>query len=89
MSPQLLLVLMVALVTATLTGLVTRKPFYYLPLYWILSVCCLLVGQELGTIAGWSSLTVGDVQLGVGLAVNLILLVVWRIAYLWYTHTGR
>lgn len=89
MSPQLLLVLMVALVAATLTGLVTRKPFYYLPLYWVLSVCCMLVGQELGTIAGWTTLTVGDVELGAGLLMNLLLLLAWRVAYLWYTHDGR
>lgn len=86
MSPQLLLVLMVALVSATMTGLVTRKPFYYLGLYWLLSLCAMLVGQELGTARGWTRFTVGDVQIGAGLAVNLVMLVGWRLAYLWYNQ---
>ena len=51
MSPQLLLVLMVGLVVATLTGLFSRRPIYYLPLYWLLSVCALLIGQEVGRMA--------------------------------------
>ena len=86
MSPQLLLVLMVALIAATLTGLFSRKPIYYLGIFWVVSVCALLIGQELGTISGWTRFTVGDVQIGAGLMVNVVFLLGWRAAYLWYNH---
>lgn len=86
MSPQLLLVLMIALVAATLTGLVTRRPIYYLALYWMLSVCSLLIGQEVGRAINWSYLTVGDVQVGAGIVINLALLGALWLGGLWYNH---
>jgi hypothetical protein len=89
MSPQLLLVLLVALVCATVTGLVTRRPFYFLALYWALSLCSMLVGQELGTAAHWRRFTVGDVQIGAGLAVNVLMLIGWRAAHLWYNQLRK
>lgn len=86
MAPQLLLVLMVALVCATVTGLLTRRSIAYLPLYWLIAVCAMLVGQELGRAAGWTFLTVGDVEVGAGLAVDALAIVGLRVFSLWYTH---
>jgi len=88
MSPQLLLVLMVALVTASITGLCTRKPFYYLPLYWVLSVCGLLVGEVIGLALSLKLLVVGQVQLGAGLIVTLMIMVGLQMASLWYNPGG-
>jgi hypothetical protein len=87
-SPQLLLVLMVALVTASLTGLCTRKPFYYLPIYWVLSVSGLLIGQVIGRAANLSLLVVGQVQLGAGLICTLMIMVGLYLLSLWY-NPGR
>jgi hypothetical protein len=83
-SPQLLLVLMVALVTASITGLLTRKPFYYLPLYWVLSVTGLLVGQVIGKALHMAILVVGQVELGAGLLVTAIMIIALHFAALWY-----
>lgn len=88
MSPQLLLVLMVALVTASVTGLCTRKPFYYLPIYWVLSVCGLLIGQVLGRAASLNLLVVGQVHLGAGLLVTLMIMVGLSLLSVWY-NPGR
>lgn len=86
MSPQLLLVLMVALVCATVTGLLIRRSITYLPLYWLIAVCAMLIGQELGRAAGWTFLTVGDVEVGAGLAVDALAIVGLRVFSLWYTR---
>ncbi|HWE61995.1 MAG TPA: hypothetical protein VHB98_09800 [Chloroflexota bacterium] len=86
MSPQLLLVLMVALLAATLTGLFTRRPIYYLPLYWLVSVCALLIGQEIGRAAGWTFLTVGDVEIGAGIAINILAVAGLSLFGLWYNQ---
>lgn len=89
MSPPLLLVLMVALLAATVTGLLTRRPFFYLPLYWVLSVSALLIGQEIGQVAGWKFLRIGEVELGAGLLVNAAMLVGLRVFSLWYNQQHR
>lgn len=86
MSPQLLLVLMVALVCATFTGLLTRRSFAYLPLYWLIAVCAMLIGQELGTAAGWTFLTIGDVEIGAGLVADALAILGLRLCSLWYTR---
>jgi hypothetical protein len=88
-SPQLLLVLMVALLTASITGVFTRKPIYYLPLYWVVGVCALLIGQVLGRAAGITRFTVGEVELGVGLVLNVAMLIGMQILGLWYNIRGR
>ncbi|MGH2343611.1 MAG: hypothetical protein ACRDG4_00175 [Chloroflexota bacterium] len=89
MSPQLLLVLMVALLTASVTGLFTRKPIYYLAVYWLVGVCAMLIGQVLGRAAGITRFTVGEVELGVGLVVNVAMLIGMHWLGLWYTVRGR
>lgn len=89
MSPQLLLVLMVALLTASVAGLCTRRPFYYFPLYWLIGVSALLIGQVLGKAAGITRGTVGEVELGVGLALNLLMLVGMHWLGLWYNARSR
>lgn len=86
MSPPLLLVLVLALLAATITGLCTRRAFYYLPFYWVLSVCSLLVGQELGRAAGWTFLAVGDVEVGAGLAINVAAVAGVSVFGLWYNQ---
>jgi hypothetical protein len=86
MSPQLLLVLMVALVTASAAGLVTRKPFYYLPIYWVVGVVALLIGQVFGKAANIRFLNVGEVELGTGLIANLALLIGLHYVTLWYNQ---
>lgn len=88
MSPQLLLVALVALMAATLTGLVTRRHFLFLPLFWAISICALLIGQEVGRIAHVGLLAIGEVEIGVGLAVNAAAIVGLRIFTLWYNQ-GR
>jgi hypothetical protein len=88
-SPQLLLVLMVALVTATLTGLLTRKSFLYLPLYWVVSVCALLMGQVIGRAAGITFVTLGQVELGTGLVITIIMMTGLHVFILWYNHLNR
>jgi hypothetical protein len=87
MSPQLLLVLIVAFVAASFAGLVTRKPLYYLPVYWVLGVVALLIGQVFGRAAGVTFLNVGSVELGMGLACNLAMFVGLRLAGLWYNQS--
>lgn len=89
MSPQLLLVLMVALLTASFAGLCSRRPFYYLPIYWLIGVSALLIGQVFGKAAGITRGTVGDVELGVGLAVNLVMLLSMHWLGLWYNARSR
>ena len=89
MSPQLLLVLMVALLTASVTGLFTRRPFYYFPLYWLIGVSAMLIGQVMGRAAGITRFTVGEVELGVGLALNLAMVVSMHYLGLWYNARGR
>ncbi len=89
MSPQLLLVLLVALLTASLTGLITRQSFIYLPVYWLIGVCAMLIGQVFGRAAGFTFLTVGQVQLGAGLLVNLVMLLSAHYLGLWYNGRGR
>ena len=84
MSPQLLLVLMVALVTASVTGLLTRRSFIYLPVYWVLGVSALLIGQVVGRAAGWHLLEVGQVELGAGLILTAIMMVGLHMLGLWY-----
>jgi hypothetical protein len=86
MSPQLLLVLMVALVTASAAGLATRKPFYFLPIYWLVGVIGLLIGQVFGKAANLRFLNVGEVELGTGLLINLAMLVSLQFASLWYNQ---
>jgi hypothetical protein len=86
MSPQLLLVLMVALVTASAAGLVTRKPFYYLPVYWFVGVIGLLIGQVFGKAANIRILNIGEVELGTGLIVNLAMLIGLQYLILWYNQ---
>jgi hypothetical protein len=80
---------MVALLAATVTGLLTRRPFFYLPLYWVLSVSALLIGQEIGQVAGWQFLRIGEVELGAGLLVNAAMLVGLRVFSLWYNQQHR
>ncbi|MDB5058875.1 MAG: hypothetical protein JWO59_2347 [Chloroflexi bacterium] len=75
---------MVALVTASFTGLVTRKPFYYLPIYWVIGVVALLIGQVFGRAGAITFLNVGQVELGTGLVVNLGLIVALQYVTLWY-----
>lgn len=84
MSPDLLLVLIVALVTASITGLITRRPFFYLPLYWVLGVSAMLIGQVLGRAAGVHFLEVGQVQLGVGLIITICMMAGLHLLSLWY-----
>lgn len=89
MSPQLLLVLMVALLTASIAGLISRRPFYYLPLYWLIGVCAMLIGQVFGKAAGITHFMVGEVEMGAGLAVNAAMLIAMHYLGLWYTTRGR
>ena len=86
MSPELLLVLMVALLTATAFGLFSRRPFYYLPLYWLVGVCALLIGQVIGRGLGLKLGVVGQVQLGAGLVVNLVMLIGVHLFSVWYNQ---
>ena len=87
MSPQLLLVLIVAFVTASIAGLAGRKPLLYLPLYWALSVVALLIGQVVGRAAGIVAFCVGSVELGVGLVCTLTMFVCLRVAAVWYNQS--
>ncbi len=87
MSPQLLLVLIIAFVVASLVGLSTRKPLYYLPVYWAMSVVALLIGQVLGRAAGVTLLCVGSVEVGAGLACNVALFTGLRVAAVWYNQS--
>ena len=87
MSPQLLLVLIVAFVTASVAGLVARKPLLYLPVYWVLGVVALLIGQVFGRAAGINFMNVGSVELGVGLAFNLAMFAGLRFATMWYNQS--
>ena len=87
MSPQLLLVLIVAFVTASVAGLVARKPLLYLPVYWVLGVVALLIGQVFGHAAGINFMNVGSVELGVGLAFNLAMFASLRFAGVWYNQS--
>lgn len=86
MSPQLLLVLMVAVITATCCGLVTRRSFICFPVYWALGVVALLVGQVIGRAAGIGLLNVGIVELGAGLTMNFIALLALEYATQWYNQ---
>lgn len=89
MSPELLLVILIALLTASVAGLVTRRPFYYLPLYWVLGVCALLLGQVVGRAAGVTALTIGDVEVGAGLLVNCAMIAGLHVFGLWYNQARR
>ena len=86
-SPQLFLVLIIAFVAASVVGFITRKPLYYLPAYWVMSVVALLIGQVLGRAAGVERLCVGSVEVGVGLACIVAIFVGLRVAELWYNHS--
>jgi hypothetical protein len=77
---------MVAFITASCAGLATRRPFYYLPVYWVVGVVSMLIGQVFGRAAGIDFLNVGLVELGAGLAVNLAVLVALQYATLWYNQ---
>ena len=87
MSPQLLLVLIIAFVVASIAGLATRKPLYYLPVYWVLTVVAMLVGQVLGRAAGIERFCIGSVEVGVGLACSLAMFAGLKIASLWYNQS--
>lgn len=89
MSPQLVLVLIVALVTASLAGLATRRPIYYLAIYWVVGVVALLIGQVFGRFANVRWLNIGQVELGTGLIVNLVLFLGLHYFALWYTAKKR
>jgi hypothetical protein len=80
---------MVALVTATLTGLLTRKSFLYLPVYWVVSVCALLMGQVIGRAAGLKFGIMGQVELGTGLVITIIMMVGLHLFILWYNQLNR
>jgi hypothetical protein len=88
MSPQLLLVLIVATLTATVAGLVSRRPIYFFPVYWLLGVVGILVGQVLGRAGGINFFNVGLLELGTGLIVNLMILIGFHYSLLWYTRRG-
>jgi hypothetical protein len=79
--------LIIGFVIASLAGLGTRKPLYYLPVYWVLSVVALLIGQVLGRAAGVERFSVGSVEVGVGLACNLVMFAGLKIAALWYNQS--
>ncbi len=87
MSPQLLLVFVVAFVTASVAGLVTGKPLYYFPVYWVLGVVAMLIGQVFGRAAGIAYFNVGSVELGTGLAFTIVMFVGLRFAAVWYNQT--
>ena len=89
MSPELLLVILIALLTASVAGLITRRPFYYLPLYWVLGACALLLGQVLGRAAGLTALTIGDVEVGVGLLINAAMIAGLHVFALWYNQERK
>jgi hypothetical protein len=79
-------VLVVAFITASFAGLVTRKPFYYLPIYWVIGIVSLLVGQVIGRARGITLLNVGLVELGTGLVVNVGMLIALQYATAWYNQ---
>jgi hypothetical protein len=89
MSPELLLVILIALLTASIAGLITRRPFYYLPIYWVLGVSALLLGQVVGRAAGVTALTIGDVEAGVGLLINGAMIAGLHLFALWYNQDRR
>jgi hypothetical protein len=78
------LVLIAAIVTASFAGLATRKPFYFLPIYWVIGVVSLLIGQVVGRAAGITFIDVGQVALGTGLIVNIGVIVALQFSTVWY-----
>ena len=86
MSPQLLLVGVLALLLAAPTGLFTRKPIYFLPLYWVFAVCAFLIGQEIAHVAHTNTITLGEVEIGMGVGAYLLIMVANWLFSLWYTQ---
>jgi hypothetical protein len=89
MAPPVLLVLVVALMAASIAGLVTRASIAMLPAYWVVGLAGLLMGEVLGKAQGLAFLTVGQLLLGPGLICDLILFACVHCLGLWYNARKR
>jgi hypothetical protein len=89
MSPQVLLVLVVALTTASIAGLLTRASIALLPIYWVVGVAGLLMGEVIGKARGLTFFSVGQALLGPGVACDAVLFAGVYLLGLWYNGRKR
>jgi hypothetical protein len=85
-SPALLLAIVLAAASASLYSLLTRVSWALLPLCWLLGVAGFVAGQALGAAWDRQYLMIGQLHVGLGLAMNGLLLLGLHTLRVWYNR---
>jgi hypothetical protein len=89
LAPAFLLAIGLAAACASGYGLVARPPWSLLPLCWVLGLIGFTAGQAIGAMVHQPFGTIGQLHVGLGVAVTVVLLAALHLIVVWYNGHQR